>query len=400
MSHPLVIVERMFCCDVVDRIAAGGLDEWPEPDLRDALGAIESSRARHDAAQSVVLAALVGRGRVPEAMFGSMVSLREAARRTKTAVALHDGSLPGAFDALAAGKVSFDHVAALAEAKDDLPDGAAVNLLANATSMPPDKFARAVKKACTPAPAAAQPDVGRTGTTTKGRRWISFDSNGANGTIQMNALEKVMDQLFRADHPDRAECKVELPPYEQRMGAAFTEICRRINAGDYLVPETGWTRPTVDIVVVVTYEKLFGDAEAAGICTTLDGKPLPVDVVRKMLVDAKVYPVVMGGNGEVLDYGRGKRFFTDTQRRAIAVRDGGTCQFADCDKPARYSETHHVTPWSEGGLTDVGDGAPACREHHAMLTKDGYRLERRDGTTYTYGPDGRLIHTRTNRWRK
>ena len=180
-----------------------------------------------------------------------------------------------------------------------------------------------------------------------------------------------------------------------------------VNAGNYLVPGSGWTRPTVDLMVVITYEKLFGDADAAGICTTIDGQPLPVDVVRRMLVDAKVYPVVMGGNGEVLDYGRGKRFFTETQRRAIAVRGGGTCQFTDCDKPVRDSETHHVKPWSRGGRTDVGDGALAY-EHHDKLTKHRYRLEPRNGVTDTLRPDGRLIHTRvslfrfdcTNRWRK
>ena len=59
-----------------------------------------------------------------------------------------------------------------------------------------------------------------------------------------------------------------------------------------------------------------------------------------------------------------------------------------------------MTPWSRGGRTDLGDGAPACHEHRDMLTKHGYRLERRDGVTHNYGPDGRLIHTRTNRWRK
>ena len=105
-------------------------------------------------------------------------------------------------------------------------------------------------------------------------------------------------------------------------------------------------------------------------------------------------------NGEVLDYGRGKRFFTEIQRRAIAVRDGGTCQFADCDKSVRYTEAHHTKPWTKGGLTNVADGAPACRAHHKQLTEGGYRIARRNGTTYTYDPQGRLIHKRTNRWRQ
>ena len=78
----------------------------------------------------------------------------------------------------------------------------------------------------------------------------------------------------------------------------------------------------------------------------------------------------------------------------------GCANFADCDKPVRYTDTHHTVPWAQGGLTNVGDGAPVCHQHHKQLTDDGYRIERRDGTTYTYAPDGTLIHKRTNRWRQ
>ena len=86
-------------------ISVDSVREWPDPVLRDALCAIEVVRAELDSLQAVVLAESVGRGRVPETMFGSKVSVREATRRTSTAVALHDGSLPGAADALASGTV-------------------------------------------------------------------------------------------------------------------------------------------------------------------------------------------------------------------------------------------------------------------------------------------------------
>ena len=119
---------------------------WPDPVLRESLAAVEVARAGLHALQSVLLAELVGRGRVPETVFASLVAVREVTRRTKTAVALHDGSLPGAFAALAAGTVAFEHVAALADARDDLPSGAAANLLADATVLPPDKFARALPR--------------------------------------------------------------------------------------------------------------------------------------------------------------------------------------------------------------------------------------------------------------
>jgi hypothetical protein len=376
-----------------------GMGDWPDPLLRDALTAIEDARAQLDWLQALVLAELVDRGRSPEPLFDHRVALRDATRRTRTAIALFDGSLPGAASLLAAGDVSFSHVAALADAKDDLPSDAVAGLLEAAKTTPPDRFARKVKRACPP-PEKPVPANAATGTTSKGRRWFNLDYPIAEGDTVLRTLERIMDQLFRAEHPERAQSKLELPPYGERMAAALLELCRRCNNGTIGAFGDGFTRPTVDLIVVITYDKLFGDASAAGICTTLDGTPLPVSTVRKMLVDAKVYPVVMGGNGEVLDYGRGRRYFTDTQKRAIAVRDGGTCQFADCDKPVQYTDAHHTVPWTDGGLTNVADGAPACGGDHHKLTKDGYRIQRRDGTTYTYDPQGRLIHKRTNRWRQ
>jgi len=158
-------------------------------------------------------------------------------------------------------------------------------------------------------------------------------------------------------------------------------------------------RAVPEIIIVIGYEKMYGDAEAAGICTTIDGVPLPVDVVRKMLVDANIYPLVLGGDGEVLDFGRSRRFFSAAQRKAAAVRDM-SCGFADCDRPVRYADYHHCQPYSEGGPTDIANEIPACPQCHDKLTNHGYRIERHGGITYTYGPDGQLIHQRHNRWQE
>src|SRR5688572_33141310 len=107
--------------------------------LRKGLDEIELSRAQLDSAQALLLAEIVGQGGFPEAMFGSKLSPNDAQRRTKTAIALSDGSLPGAAEALASGKVTHAHVAVLAEMKDRLPDGAVAELLRRAAEVTPDK---------------------------------------------------------------------------------------------------------------------------------------------------------------------------------------------------------------------------------------------------------------------
>ena len=81
--------------DMLLLIEAGGLDQWSDAQLTASVPAIEHARGRLDADQALVLAELVRRGRAPETMFGTLMSPHEAQRRTKTAVALADGSLPG-----------------------------------------------------------------------------------------------------------------------------------------------------------------------------------------------------------------------------------------------------------------------------------------------------------------
>ena len=48
----------------------------------------------------------------------------------------------------------------------------------------------------------------------------------------------------------------------------------------------------------------------------------------------------------------------------------------------------------------IANEIPACPQCHDKLTNHGYRIERHRGVTYTYGPDGQLIHQRNNRWQE
>src|SRR6185436_12823419 len=56
--------------------------------------------------------------------------------------------------------------------------------------------------------------------------------------------------------------------------------------------------------------------------------------------------------GGVLSYGLRRRVASIGQRRALAARDRG-CSFPTCDRPPDWCESHHVTPWVDGGPTDL-----------------------------------------------
>ena len=86
-------------------------------------------------------------------------------------------------------------------------------------------------------------------------------------------------------------------------------------------------------------------------------------------------PILFDQSGEVLDVGREQRTFTRRQRIALAARDGG-CRFPGCDRPASWTEAHHIVEWSRGGCTDVADGILLCKHHHLLIHNNGWRIER------------------------
>ncbi|GAA2755169.1 DUF222 domain-containing protein [Actinopolymorpha rutila] len=110
----------------------------------------------------------------------------------------------------------------------------------------------------------------------------------------------------------------------------------------------------------------------------LRGEPLSVATIRRMACDANIIPVVLGGNGEVLDVGMADRFFTEPQRRALAVRDGSHCHFPDCQVPERRCVAHHLNPWDDFGPTDLTNGVLLCKTHHTFVHHKGWTVRMGD----------------------
>lgn len=133
----------------------------------------------------------------------------------------------------------------------------------------------------------------------------------------------------------------------------------------------------------------------------LSGERVPAGVLRGWLCDAELLPVVLGGESEVLDLGRARRFATPAQRVALTVRDRG-CVFPGCDAPAHMCAAHHTTPWEVFGLTDLGNLALLCWHHHALCepgrpARDQWVIEfNADGIPVAI-PPARLDPTRTPR---
>lgn len=88
--------------------------------------------------------------------------------------------------------------------------------------------------------------------------------------------------------------------------------------------------------------------------------------IRRIACDADLIPLVLGGEGQILDIGRAGRLFPPHMRRALVARDRG-CAFPDCTIPATWCEAHHMTPWSRGGTTGITNGVLLCAHHHHTI---------------------------------
>jgi hypothetical protein len=218
------------------------------------------------------------------------------------------------------------------------------------------------------------------------------DAQGlCHGRFQIPALHGAMVEKMllaiasplrpgETDHPSGHRIDPDLPT-EVRRGVAFTELIEAMAAQD--LPSSGGVGAT--IVVTMTLDQLTARLESAGVCTLDTGGRISASEARRLACRAGIIPMVLGGRSQPLDVGRKRRFHTEAQRLAMAVRDRG-CTAKDCDAPPALCHAHHDQPWADGGHTDVKTGRLLCGRHHRRLHDPTYR------TTHT--PSGKVTFHR------
>jgi hypothetical protein len=149
----------------------------------------------------------------------------------------------------------------------------------------------------------------------------------------------------------------------QRRHDALVEMCEiLLKTGD--LPENGGSKP--QLTLTIPYDVLRKELKTG----TLDtGERLSAETVRRLACDAGIIPAILDGHGVPLDLGRERRLITGSLRRALVLRDKG-CIFPGCDRPARWCQGHHVTPWIDGGETKLADNALICGFHHRLIHND------------------------------
>jgi uncharacterized protein DUF222/HNH endonuclease len=254
----------------------------------------------------------------------------EAARTVRTARTLRTGALPNTAAALAAGAISARHASVIADGVTDAPAGAVALIEAEAVDL------------------ASEGDV--------------------------RATANLMRAFGHALDPDTADQKA-LRRYE-RAGVTLSPM---LEGGFAITGTADETTGATIIAAINTARPLV----KGGTGTAATAQRLGCDTTATF--------VTLDPHGNVVEAGTQRRFFTTSQRLAIIARDGDACPTPFCDRPAAWSDGHHLIPVDQGGPTTIANGALPCEQHHLQLHEGHWTLQRL--------PDGRYLmhHPQTGR---
>jgi len=191
-----------------------------------------------------------------------------------------------------------------------------------------------------------------------GRFLIEGNLDAVNGAAVRGALEPLARPSGEHDHRE----------YDQRMADALVEIV------------THGGQHNVQLQVTSSVETLLGLIGAQGAEMEFS-LPVSSKTVERWACDCSVTRVLMQ-DSVVIDVGRSKRVISGPTKRALRARDGH-CVWPGCDRPASWSDGHHLVHWIHGGTSDLDNLVLLCHRHHRMVHEDNWQIAKTD--------DGRVM---------
>jgi hypothetical protein len=122
-------------------------------------------------------------------------------------------------------------------------------------------------------------------------------------------------------------------------------------------------------VVLMPLDTLMGGLKAAHLDT---GETISASLARKLACEAGIIPAVLGGDSQVLDLGRKRRFHHQYQRIKATIEQAG-CSIEGCFTPPAMTHMHHPIAWNRGGGTNR-DAIMLCPGHHTRAHDPAYTM--------------------------
>ena len=297
--------------------------------------------------------------------------------------------LPLSSAALEEGGIGFGHLALIARTSEAVADGPRSldegRLLAKGLELTLTQF----RKACQHERHAADPNGfakdEREAVEERKLTISSFEDGGlflkgvfdaAGGAAIRNALEPLARKCGKHDVRQR----------EQRLADALVELAgHALDSG--VIPDRGSQRPHLQ--VTTSLETLLSrvGAPAADLELSL---PISSKCVERIACDCNVTRILLDADSMVIDVGRSARIVKGATRKALNLRDKH-CRWPGCDRPASWSQSHHLKHWITGGGNDLPNLVLLCHRHHWMVHEGRWQIvKQQDGNFLTIPPPYRV----------
>ena len=203
------------------------------------------------------------------------------------------------------------------------------------------------------------------------------------GELDADSGEVVLSALRVAETPD-TDAEWPRTPATRRADA-LVDVCRFFLQHQTTRPG-GRHRPHVNVIIEA--DDLYRARQAR----YESGAPASETVAAQMLCDSVMHRLLVEPKGAILDYGRATRTISAPLWSALVARDQG-CRFPGCDRPARWSEAHHVVWFSEGGETSIDNLVLLCSRHHHLLHRRRWRAKLLPDGTFEVTDDGGQVRS-------
>jgi len=297
--------------------------------------------------------------------------------------------LPLSSAALEEGGIGFGHLALIARTSEAVADGPRQldegRLLAKGLELTVSQF----RKACQHERHAADPNgFAEDERQAAGERKLTMSSFEDGGLFLKGVFDPVGGAAIRSalEPLARKAGKDDERPREQRLADALVELAgHALDSG--VIPSQGSQRPHLQ--VTASFETLLGrvGAPAADLELAL---PISSKCVERLACDCNVTRILLDADSMVIDVGRSARRVKGATRRALNHRDRH-CRWPGCDRPASWSQGHHLKHWIHGGQSDLSNLVLLCSRHHWMVHEGRWQIvKQQDGNFLTIPPPYRV----------
>ncbi|MCT1458145.1 HNH endonuclease [Aestuariimicrobium sp. p3-SID1156] len=306
--------------------------------------------------------------RSPEHWLQVYTGLSLAQARHLVRVAERVEELPTTTGMLAAGRLSLDQAAVIADHVPadyeqqvaELGETLSVTQLSRVAAKYP--YERPVQRWEHPRRPPAERESFLTMSTTNGRFRLRFETNELDGALVEQAIREAKDALFTAGD-ERAT-----------LADGLVEACSRSLAAT----ESPNRREHYKIVLHLDTDTRTWIGRKGAI---------PSSLADAITCDGAVTPI-WETDGHPVNVGRSQRIVPLRNRRLVEDRDSG-CRYPGCHATG-HLDNHHLVHWNQGGSTDLDQLVSLCSHHHNSHHRGDYSITGNPNT-----PDGLVF---LDRW--